>query len=164
MARAVPRKRQNTPHTIGYFQERTVVDDNGCWLWQLAVRSNGYGAVRYQGATIAAHRLAYMIATGTERPPRDIDICHRCDVRSCVNPAHLFAGTRSDNMADCSRKGRLFTPGLAGDACPNSKVTSDDVRLIRADPRVASVVGREFGLTKAAVNRIRSRDTWRSVA
>ena len=29
---------------------------------------------------------------------------HRCDVRPCLNPDHLFLGTQKDNMADLAAK------------------------------------------------------------
>lgn len=157
------RKSPNAPYNEKFFRDRSVVDGNECWIWQRALGPGGYGTIRYQHGNIAAHRLSYMVATGS-LPPREVDICHRCDVRRCVNPAHLFPGTRTDNMRDCARKGRIVTPGLAGDLCPNSKLTSEIVRLVRIDPRPASVLGREYGVTKSTINNIRRRKTWRSVA
>lgn len=54
-----------------------------------------------------AHRAAWELAHG--RPvPDGMDVCHSCDVRHCVNPAHLFIGTAKDNIQDSIRKGRQF--------------------------------------------------------
>lgn len=162
MAYKVPRKRRDAPYTIEFFQERSIADERGCWVWQLALGPGGYGTIRYQGGNIAAHRLAYMVATGTPRPPRHIDICHRCDVRPCVNPAHLFAGTRKENMADCIRKGRFSpVPVLSGDASPNSKLTSAQVALIRSDGRPGRALARAYGVDKGTIASIRKGLTWR---
>lgn len=81
------------------------VDKSGeCWLWMSCTR-NGYGAIGINYKTHYAHRVVYREMFGDI--PEGMDICHKCDVRSCVNPAHLFAGTRKDNMMDASEKGRL---------------------------------------------------------
>ena len=86
---------------------KIAAQPGGCWLWQGAIR-NGYGVV--QVGTHAkpragyVHRLMFAAATG-EAIPSGFDVCHTCDVRSCVNPAHLFLGTRLDNMRDSKAKG-----------------------------------------------------------
>ncbi len=81
------------------------VNENGCMLWTGANNVNGYGRIGYgDGRTVAAHRVAYELANGPI--PDDLQVLHKCDVRSCVNPAHLFLGTQADNMQDMSRKGR----------------------------------------------------------
>lgn len=75
-----------------------------CWVWQGASKGNGYGNVRLGDKNITAHRYAYALFVGDV--PDDMDVCHTCDNRFCVNPDHLFLGSRKDNMSDCKEKGR----------------------------------------------------------
>lgn len=75
----------------------------GCWLWRGARGPRGYGHFKIQQIE-RAHRVAFAIANGPI--PADMFVLHRCDVPTCVNPAHLFLGTQADNMADRDRKGR----------------------------------------------------------
>lgn len=83
------------------------VPECGCWLFTGAWDGGGYGQVstRKGEAPAKAHRVAYEAAHGPV--PEGLHVCHRCDTPACVNPGHLFAGTRRDNMLDCSTKGRL---------------------------------------------------------
>jgi len=77
---------------------------NGCWIWMGSKRRRGYGRLRFEGKTVAAHRLSYKMAIGED--PGDKLVCHSCDVPSCVNPDHLFLGTYLDNNRDCVSKNR----------------------------------------------------------
>jgi hypothetical protein len=81
--------------------ERIVKDSNGCWIWQGGKYAGGYGAFSLDGFKDYAHRSSYRLYYG-EIPEGKI-ICHRCDVKMCVNPDHLYAGTGSDNMFDKQR-------------------------------------------------------------
>lgn len=97
-------------------------------------------------------------------------VCHKCDVRSCVNPDHLFLGTPSDNMSDAARKGRMgWKPGekrnlRVGESHHSAKLSEDTVRLIRASSERGVVLARRFGVSNITVSRIRRRILWRSVA
>ncbi len=73
-----------------------------CWIWQAATMPNGYGVVNWREKLWLAHRLSWI---GRHGPiPKGCMICHRCDERRCVNPDHLFPGTRQVNMDDLKAK------------------------------------------------------------
>lgn len=87
-----------------------------CWLWLAGVRNDdGYGQFRLGGRMQQAHRIAYEQANGPI--PDGLHVLHRCDVRRCVNPGHLFIGTNADNMADRNAKGRQSRGAKHSSAC-----------------------------------------------
>jgi HNH endonuclease len=87
------------------IRAKVVVDANGCWLWQGFVHKNGYASTTHRDyGGSRAHRLVYLVWKGPIRA--DHDACHSCDVRHCVNPDHLWAGTRKQNLHDMLAKGR----------------------------------------------------------
>lgn len=87
------------------IESRSIPEPNsGCWLWEKAVDRGGYGVVRPDYDLLRAHRLSYEIYNG--KADERLYVLHRCDVRCCVNPDHLFLGTHADNMQDMVRKGR----------------------------------------------------------
>ena len=81
------------------------VDKSGdCWIWTAYKRPDGYGQFGFEGTQHKAHRVSWVLANGTI--PEGLHVLHRCDVRECVNPEHLFLGTNTDNMRDMIEKGR----------------------------------------------------------
>lgn len=79
--------------------------DTGCWLWTGVIHPrHGYGQIRVDGVIRRVHRVAFAVFTGTE--PGEKLVCHRCDIRNCINPEHLFLGSVRDNSRDMMAKGR----------------------------------------------------------
>jgi len=146
-----------------YILERVDVRDDGCWMWQRQVNKSGYGRVgRSLGQPIGrvrcrAHRLSYRAFVGAI--PKGMHVCHRCDVRACVNPEHLFVGTDRDNMADMVAKGR----SARGVRHPSSKLDPDKVRTIfrmRAAGETKTGIAEAFDLTAPNVHAVLLRRTW----
>jgi hypothetical protein len=79
--------------------------EDECWLWGGHMSPDGYGQIKFDRRTQRAHRVALSLQEGL-RP--GMFVCHTCDIRLCVNPAHLFQGTAKDNVRDMLRKQRHF--------------------------------------------------------
>lgn len=87
-----------------YLLTKITVTAEGCWVWIGQKDKKGYGRVWRRGKKRAAHRASYEAQYGLFQD--DLHVCHKCDNPPCINPDHLFLGTRSDNMMDCTIKGR----------------------------------------------------------
>lgn len=89
------------------LQQRLACDSvtdpkTGCVLWMGSRNTGGYGQVRWRGPLLLVHRAAWIARHGPVPP--GLCVLHRCDVRPCLNPDHLFLGTQKDNMADLAAK------------------------------------------------------------
>ena len=95
------------------FDSKIVpIPESGCWMWTGGANDKGYGLYRTRTKTNlprTVHRLAWIFHKG--EIPHGLYVCHKCDVRCCVNPNHLFLGTQRDNLRDMVRKGRGRKPG-----------------------------------------------------
>ena len=81
----------------------SVIDpETGCLLWMASRTTNGYGLVRWHRRLWLTHRAAWMARHGPIPP--GLSVLHRCDIRPCLNPDHLFLGTQKDNIADMYAK------------------------------------------------------------
>lgn len=75
----------------------------GCLLWKGKPGNAGYGRTSFCGKKYSIHRLSYTLFNG--EIPRGMWVLHKCDVKLCANPEHLFLGTCKDNVLDAVKKG-----------------------------------------------------------
>lgn len=142
---------------------------SGCWLWVGAVTSNGYGNIRRSGKSLQAHRVSYKISC--DEIPEGFHVLHKCDVRCCVNPEHLFLGTHAENMADKVKKGRQAkTQGVKNGCAKLTEIKVREIRELLSNlPRYsrgessAKLVAKKYGIAYDTLNRIRNRTLWAHV-
>jgi hypothetical protein len=136
------------------FKERfwsRVRKTSGCWLWTGATNNHGYG-IFHSPIGRLAHRYSWFLHTG--QAPVNV-ILHSCDTPLCVRPQHLRLGSQSENMRDALMRNRGHG---------RSKLTPDKVNAIRAAIAAGNIslrnIGKDFGITKAAVAHIKYGITW----
>ncbi len=135
------------------------VDKSGgpdaCWLWQSTIDGSGYGTIEYKGKVYQAHRRAYELVKGPIPEGSGYHgtvVRHECDVRQCVNPAHLIVGSHQENMKDMVDRKRFV-----------HKLTENQVRAIRVDARSYSKISAEYGLCLATISEIKRRLIWKHI-
>lgn len=141
---------------------------SGCWEWQGSTRA-GYGRLtigsRKDGTRriVMAHRLSYELNYG--EIPENMEICHKCDNRCCINPEHLFVGTHQDNMDDRERKGRNVVP--YGENNGMHKLTSEDVEKARLERMhlmtTYQALADKYGVSKKTIMNAIKGKTWKTV-
>lgn len=138
------------------FWSKVEVDPSGsgCLLWIAGKSSTGYGLFWLNGKMRAAHRLAYESTFG----PTESLVLHRCHNRACVNPAHLYDGTHSQNNRDAFAIGTGHK--MPGESNPSAKLTESDVAEIRSSSEPTRKIGARYGISSGQVSRIRRGLNW----
>lgn len=109
------------------------------------------------------HRVSYREFIG--EIPDGMLVCHRCDNRRCLNPAHLFLGTHADNSMDAARKGRLFrSEPRRGEAHHAAKLTERDVAwVLERTDLTQQEAASALGVSQSTISRVRRGEGWRCV-
>jgi hypothetical protein len=116
--------------------------DTGCWLWTGRLNEGGYGLAfngQQEHTTALAHRMAWDLTHPAEVCTGAI-VCHRCDNPRCVNPDHLFLGSRRTNNRDATVKGRarIITPDVS------TAPIIDDSNIVEPADDIARILAEEL--------------------
>lgn len=157
------RKLRVRPLAVRFWSYVDVRGDSDCWAWIGPKAAGGYGCIWHDGRLKKAHRVSYRLNIG--QIPSGLCVCHSCDNRRCVNPAHLFAGTHAENNADRDAKGRtVLGRKHFGSEHVNAKLSEDDVAAIRSARDTQRAISARFGVSRSLVGLIRQGKRWPHMA
>jgi len=136
-----------------------VRSDNECWVWTGKTANFGYGIIQHRrGYALRAHRVSWIIKHG-QIPPGMV-ICHKCDNPPCVNPSHLFLGTKQENTNDMVRKGRMKKPPVRfGEQHHRATIPNSEIERIRASNETYGSIAAKYGVSPKTIYRIKKRIT-----
>lgn len=147
-----------------FWSKVDVGEPGACWPWTGSLTYDGYGQIRMNRKTTRlTHRVSWMLEHGSFP---DACVCHTCDNRRCVNPAHLWLGSRVDNNADRDRKGRQRSGARYGADNARAILSEAAVREIRqllAHGVSQYVVADLFGVHRSTIAGIAQGRRWAHV-
>lgn len=159
-------KNESKPRSCGCsrkIRSKEIFESNyekskGCWEWKGCLNHGGYG--KY-GSKRLAHRISYENTYGPI--PKGLQVCHTCDNRKCVNPAHLFLGTIGDNLKDMTDKGRRAKGSQIGTSILNENMVLE-IRKMRLSGKKYQDISDYFGISWDLVGKICRNEQWQHVA
>lgn len=153
-------------HIPQRFAAKFTKDPGGCWLWTAAVlpgsASNlpgdrGYGQYYHNGRPRPAHRVAWTFVHGPI-PPGKL-VCHKCDIRSCVNPDHMYLGDPCTNAQDAVNRQRgIGAP--EGTRHGNAKLDEAAVLDIRTRAETQRVYMARYDVSRTTVSNVQNGKVW----
>lgn len=139
-----------------FWPKVEIGEPHQCWPWRACFGTTGYGQMTRGGrgqGMVKAHRGSWELCVGPI--PAGMAVLHRCDNRACVNPAHLFLGTKADNSVDMAVKKRWRNGG--------SRLTLSqalEIRRRRLAGETGKALAEEFGITQQMVWNIKVGRNW----
>lgn len=140
----------DTECQLDHLKRKIIVNlITGCWEWQGAKKSGGYGRLYVGGRYVSAHRLMWKCIYGKTK---GLHVLHKCDNPSCVRPDHLFLGTHTDNMQDRTIKNRAGV-----------KLNAEAVRDIRTSKISSKELAEKYEVSVTTISYVLNYKTWKHV-
>lgn len=145
----------------------STITPYGCWHFNGFLDRDGYGMTKWYRRTLRAHRVSWTAYRGDI--PAKIWVLHRCDIRACVNPDHLFLGTAQDNSSDMVQKGRANSGdnhwtrkygGLGGARNGRAKLTHQNIQAIRASDLPSRALASAYEVHITTIQRVKKGTSW----
>lgn len=149
----------NYSAALGRFLDKIEKSDS-CWIWKGTCFHVGYGAFWFKGNHQYAHRISYEMFKGKIEDGKLV--CHTCDNRKCVNPAHLFLGKKQDNVSDMMIKKRH----AKGQMKINHKLIDKNIpimRILRLRGYSYKRIGEIFGVNPETSRMACLGITWKHI-
>lgn len=150
--------------TVEYLLGRSMpIPESGCWVWLGAVSSGkrGYPVISDKnGLAVKVTRLIWEMLHGSI--PEGMFICHKCDVPSCINPDHLYAGTPKQNSADMMKRNRSYLQKVQGNV-RRKRITREQAIAVMTSTKSLHEMAKEFSLQVGTLSYIRSGRTWKKL-
>ena len=139
---------------------------SGCWLWSGSLINGGYPKIwvgtKFKNGKrsenfIAGNKLVYTLTHGPLA--KGHVVWHRCGNRSCVNPDHLMAGTRSESLTFQKKQPWYKVP--QGVVLTPEKVREAHAMFDRGDK--VKDIARHFKVSKATMTQALYGESWKHV-
>lgn len=147
------------------FMSKVIpIPEAGCWIWSDYIDDIGYG--RNHPKTFLgenkAHRTSWQLFVGDI--PSGMKVLHKCDVRCCVNPNHLFIGSQKDNVHDMWSKGRQHKrKDIRAHRNPMAVLswsTVNQIRFLNSIGMKQYKIAERLGVSKMTISRVIRGETW----
>lgn len=149
-------------HNEARLKSKVLIDNNGCWIWQNSVTEAGYGTTILKGRLQGAHRASWKVFIG--EIPEGMQVNHKCHVRKCINPEHLYLGSQKENIADAIKANRRNT--ARGKNISNAKLDEAKVEVIKkllAEGVACNAIAKIYEVSPSTIEAVHNGITWKHV-
>lgn len=145
-------------------------EDGDCLIWQRGVDESGAPVMAVDRQSARARRVMYEICIGPV--PAGKNVIATCWNKLCIEPSHLKAVTKTEQMQQASEHGRLFSTSrtiknMRTKRATSAKLTAEQVQEMRArrvDGETLAALAAAYGVHLSRVHKIVTGQAWRDFA
>lgn len=144
------------------IEKYTMPEPNsGCWLWSGACGSSGYPQLTVKDKETGkpkSLRIHKFICEQINNGDKNLFVLHKCDVKICINPDHLYFGTQKQNIIDAYSRNRIASK--MGESSKLNKLTWESVAEIRNSNDTNSNLSIKYGVSRGRISDVRNMKGW----